>query len=355
MCREKAGSTLKSVESITRRARYLGRTVMADPPGRAGRFVGRLLQRVPVPARLVLDLGRCWNGQPHAAPASLERWQHQLLAVIDWLGPVPVTFLTRSHRLPALVPELIRFLHRLGCSVSLYGVDSGIDDELALRLVDLGLERACLVLGGVTPDLHAEVSGRSVGRTTAAVTALVRAREQRGASLDVVVDFPCTPGTAKDLPAVMGWARQAGADGFAVSPPFLAPAASARLPSSLSRRILELERSGDGFHRTPRGTARALEATWAAGDGGPGGLGPTRCPVAGLRMDLRACGRFGACPFHRSIGQLEPGTDPAAAWADGGGHFEATRSCERRCWHQELIPPGHMLPWSKNVSGDRSR
>jgi hypothetical protein len=338
---------VKSIERLARRARYAGRSLLADPPGARGRFVGRLVgARTPTPARVVLDLGRSWSGLPVEADQDPERWFQVLLAAVEWLGPVPVTFLNRSRCLSPLVPDLVRFAHRLECSVSLYGVDGGVDDDMALQLVDRGLQRACLVLGGVTPDLHAEVSGRSVGRTTAAVTALVRARERRRASLDVVVDFPCTPATAKDLPAVLGWARQAGADGFAVSPPFLAPAAPATLDDELELRVTELETSRDPFHRTARGTAGALRATWQVGDGGPGGLGPTVCPVAGLRLDLRGCGRFGACPFKRSIGQLSSGGGLTEAWAAGREHFEAVRSCPRRCWHQELVPPGHTPPWS---------
>jgi len=307
-----------------------------------GRLLGR---RVPIPGRVVIDPGRNWAGLPQGEPLPLEQWQEILLSAVEWLGPVPVTFLSRSETLSPLVPELIRFANRLECAVSLYGVDGGIDEDLAVRLVDMGLGRACLVLGGVTPDLHAEVSGRSVGRTTAAVRALVRARQLRGEQLDVVVDFPCTPATAKDLEAVLGWAKQAGADGFAVSPPFLAPAASAEFPDELARRIAELEAAG-GFHRTARGTVGALRASWEAGDGRPGGLGPTVCPVAGLRLDVRGCGRFGSCPFHRSIGRLGPGVDLAQAWADGREHFEAVRSCARFCRHQELVPPGIAPPWS---------
>jgi hypothetical protein len=339
--------TVKSFERLARRARYARRSLLADPPGARGRLVGRIVSaRTPVPARLVLDLGRSWSGRPIEGPQDPERWFEVLLGAVEWLGPVPVTFLCRSRVLPPLVLDLVRFAHRLDCAVSLYGVDGGIDEDMALQLVDRGLQRACLVLGGVTPDLHAEVSGRSVGRTTAAVTALVGARERRGVDLDVVVDFPCTPGTAKDLPAVLGWARQAGADGFAVSPPFLAPAAPAELDDELARRVSELETSRDPFHRTAPGTTSALRATWQVGDGGPGGLGPTACPVAGLRLDLRGCGRFGACPFKRSMGRVGPGEDLAEAWAAGREHFEAVRACPRRCWHQELVPPGHAPPWS---------
>ncbi len=283
---------------------------------------------------------------PQPNPLPMEHWHEILLSAVEWLGPVPITFLSRSLELSPLVPELVRFANRLECAASIYGVDGGIDDDLALRLVDCGLSRACLVLGGVTPDLHAEVSGRSVGRTTAAVSALVRARELRRVALDVVVDFPCTPGTAKDLAAVLGWAQQAGADGFAVSPPFLAPAAPVQLDDALARRVAALEISQDPFHRTARGTVQGLRSTWEAGDGGPGGHGPTRCPVAGLRLDVRGCGRFGSCPFHRSMGRLQPGAGVAEAWAGGREHFDAVHSCARRCRHQELVPPGLAPPWS---------
>jgi hypothetical protein len=338
---------LFEIDAIGRRARYARRVLAAGRMGRVSATLAKLGRRVtPVPARLVIDPSRGWSGQVQRDSLPLERWQELLLSAVEWLGPVPITILSRCPELSPLVPELVRFGTRLDCPVSLYGVDGGIDEELALLLVDVGLSRACLVLGGVTPDLHAEVSGRSVGRTTAAVSALVQARERRAAQLDVVVDFPCTPDTAKDLAAVLGWARQAGADGFAVTPPFLAPAASAELDEALAFRIRTLEHSGAAFDRTAVGTAEALRASWEAGDGGPGGLGPSRCPVAGLRLDIRGCGRFGSCPFHRSIGQVSPGDALAARWAEGSAHFEAVASCARRCRHPELVPSGVAPPWS---------
>jgi hypothetical protein len=345
-----SGRRLIEIDTIARRARYARRVMAASRSGRVSAALAKLGRRAhPVPARVVIDPSRGWSGQVERDTLPLERWQELLLSAVEWLGPVPVTLLSRSSELSPLAPELVRFCNRLECEVTLYGVDGGIDDELALRLVDVGLSRACLVLGGVTPDLHAEVSGRSVGRTTGAVSALVQARERRSARLDVVVAFPCTPDTAKDLAAVLGWARQAGADGFAVTPPFLAPAASAELDEPLARRVRALEDSSAPFDRTAPGTVDALRAAWEAGDGGPGGLGPSRCPVAGLRVDIRGCGRFGSCPFHRSIGRLGPGDDLAARWAEGQSHFDALSSCARRCRHPELVPSGVAPPWSPST------
>jgi hypothetical protein len=298
----------------------------------------------------VLDLGRRWNGEVAEPGLPAAFWQQVLLQARTWLGPVPVTFLSRSSVLPAALPELMRFATRLGNPAALFGVAGGIDEDLAERLMDCGLRRACLVLGGVSPDLHAEAVGPGLERSAAAVAALVQARERARSALDVVVVFSCTPSTAPELAGVEGWARQVGADGFAVAPPFQAPPAPAGLPEAIAARVSRAERSG-GFQRTPPGTVEALRATWAAGDGGPGGLGPFRCPVAALRLDIRACGRLGACPFQRSAASLARAAgsgdppDLAAAWAGGAAHFEAIRRCARRCWHPELVHPGLAPPW----------
>lgn len=335
-------STLSIASSLSPRLRFAGRTLLASHPALPVWIERRLVLR---PARVVLDLGRCWNGEAATGPLPIEVWQRALLEVVEWLGPVPVSFLSRSDHLPADLPELLRFVTRLGCPSALFGVDGGVDDDLALRLVDLGLRRACLVLGGVNPDLHAEVSGLPLEPTTAAIGALVRAREARRGGLDVVVAFPCTPNTASNLSGVEGWARQVGADGFAVAPPFHAPPAPAEVPAAVLARVRALERSRERFHRTPPGTAEALRSTWSAGDGGPGGRGPARCPVVGLRLDIRACGRFGACPFQRSLDRIDGGRPLAAAWAAGRAHFDAIRACGRRCWHPELVPDGLRPPW----------
>jgi len=328
--------------SIPPRLRYATRSLLASHPALPAALERRL---VPRPARIVLDLGRCWNGEAVGDRLPVAIWQRALLEAVDWLGPVPVTLLSRSAQLPPDLPEVLRFVSRLECPAALFGVDGGVDDEMALRLVDLGLRRACLVLGGVSPDLHAEVAGLPLEPTTAAIGAWVRARTSRRSGLDVVVVFPCTPSTASNLSGVEGWARQVGADGFAVSPSFHAPFAPAEVPAEVLARVRSLERSRDRFHRTPPGTQEALRSTWAAGDGGPGGRGPFRCPVAGLRIDIRACGRFGACPFHRSIDRIDGGRSLPEAWAAGQRHFEAIRTCGRRCWHPEILPDGLHPPW----------
>jgi len=301
----------------------------------------------------VLDLTRCWNGQALSPARPLEFWQELLLEAVTWLGPLPVTILSRSKAMHPDLAAVVRFAHRLECPVCLYGQGEGIDDELALRLSDVGLHRVCVVVGGVTSSIHEEVAGRSLDGTTAAVWALLKARDARRMPMDLVVDFPCTPVSVPDLAGVKGWARQVGVDGFAASPPFLAPISPHELPREAARMLRELESGGGSFRRTAPGTTAAVAATWRAGDRKPGSPreGGDACPIGGLRLDVRACGRFGACPFKRSIGCFEPGVDLRQAWTEGTAHFADIAACQRRCHHPELLQRGLAPPWERGGVG----
>lgn len=326
--------------------RYLGRRLQSSLRGHrpaweslpgAGLVRARLVEP-PRPARLVLDLVRGRDGIPLEEPPPLSAWESAILEVVTWLGPLPVALLVRGARLHPQTAAVVRFLRRLECPVALLGKGEGISEDLALDLVDAGLEMARIVVGGVSPATYQAIGGGDLPDAAGALIALQRARTRRSAPLELVVESPCLPESAPELPAVEGWARQVGADGFAVVPPFHAPAAPAELPEATRQYLHQAETSRDPFHCSPPGLLRSVERIWQVGDGDPGALRERGvCPVSTVRMDLHADGAVFACPFKAPAGRWR-GHAVREAWERSAVHFHAVERCGRCCLHPELLP-----------------
>lgn len=293
------------------------------------------------PARLVLRLddsdlpGTLGSGEPLGLPA----WRRLLISGVAWLGPLPVTVHAPQSARHPFLPEIVRFAHRLECHTELVTDGSGLDEERARELVDCGLAAARVLVGGLSEEVHRAVVGGALADATGALSALLAARKDRQASLDVEVGIPWRDPVQVEARAVIGWARQAGADGFRL----LAPWRAERLP--MDPELLDsLADEEAPFNRTPPATVEELHAMAATQDGQPGiarqGLGFRRrqfpCPVGGQRLEIGARGQLSCCPFKAPIGAA--GEDLRASWAAAGPHLEAIRTCERACAHVELAP-----------------
>ncbi len=293
------------------------------------------------PARLVLRLddadlpGVLGTGDE----LTLAAWRRLLTSGVGWLGPVPVTLIATHNARHPYLAELVRFVHRLECDTELVTDGTGLDLDKAEELVDCGLAAARVLVGGMSEDVHRAVVGGSLADATGAVAALLAARKDRGASLDVEIGIPWQEPVQTELRAVIGWARQAGADGFRL----VAPWRAERLP--MDPELLDgVADEAEPFNRTPGATLDELHAMAAAQDGQPGlarsGLGFRRrsfpCPVGGQRLEITSRGRLSCCPFKTPIGAVAD--DLERAWAAAGPHLEAIASCERACAHPELAP-----------------
>lgn len=324
---------MRFVEHALAGARAAGRRA-------AARRVGRSPDKVE-PARLVIRLddsdlpGSLGEGEP----LQLGGWRKLIAGAVEWLGPVDTAVLAVHAGDHPQLAEVIRFAHRLECSTLLVTDGSGIDGARAEELVDRGLQAVRVLVGGVSEEVQRDVVGNSVLEATAAVQALVEARRDRGASLDVEVGVPWQGGADRELRAVLGWARQAGADGLRV----IAPWHARDLPAD-PELLDSLASSERPFFRTSPAALAELHAMVASQDGEPGLLrksGPARrrrfrCPVGGQRVEVGARGRVSSCPFKEPIGQLDGRL--VDTWAQAGAHLEAIASCERACAHPELAP-----------------
>ena len=293
------------------------------------------------PARLVIRLDdRELPGVLGAGdPLSLSDWRRLITSAVDWLGPLPVTVLA-DHRAdhPGLA-EIVRFAHRLECHTTLVTDGSGVDRARAEELVDRGLAAARILVGGVSDAVHRAVVGNPVVEACGAVEALLAAKQDRGAPLDVEVAIPWRGPADAEVRAVFGWARQVGADGVRLVAPWRARdlPADPELLDALAAELLP-------FHRTAAATLAELHAMVAGQDGEPGMRRDAagfrrrrfRCPVGGLRVEVTETGHVFSCPFKPESGVV--GEDLRDTWASAGAHLGAIAGCDRACAHVELAP-----------------
>jgi hypothetical protein len=183
--------------------------------------------------------------------------------------------------------------------------------------VDAGVRRVLLLDRGGDAAVDAAVD---------AVRHLVRARRDRQAALDVVVEVAPGAGELAERGAVL---REAGADGVRAWVPW-----GGRPDADWVRRgrgwIASVNRSA------PEGLD-VMEAMDGAGPGAPRRGG--HCPVGGLRLELRPDGTACHCPnLPGAVGTAPLRADGLDALLTGlAAQREGIRACARWCGHAELL------------------
>lgn len=290
------------------------------------------------PARLVLrlddvDLPGAIGTSDEMGP---EDWNRLIAQVVEWVGPVPVTVIAIHSADDPQVDALVRFAHRMGCHTTLTTDGSGIDAARAELLLDVGLAAVQVLVGGVSDDIQQRTVGNSAQEATHAVAALLNAKRDRGAQLDVEVGIPWVDGVTSELKAVVGWAKQAGADGCRI----VAPYRASGLPAD-PELLDDVVDAAGAFCRNTAYSIEELHSMVAHQDGEPGlkrgrANRRTKCPVGGQRLVIGARRAVYNCPFHAPVGVL--GEEVADVWAGAGPHLEAISQCGRMCVHPELAP-----------------
>ena len=317
---------------------------LADARGTMRRAISRLGFTEPArlqPSRLVLrmddaDLPDSLGEGELLSNAVLHR---MLVEVVDWLGPIPVSFLASESGGSKRVETLVRFAHRLECPTELVTAGRGIDSERAEALVDCGLQRVQVRIGGVSERIQQSVVGASAIEATDAMMALIAARESRRVDLDIEVVIPWRGRVTEEARAVIGWARQIGVDGYRIEAPWRAE----DMPAD-AELLDELGSVADGFNRTHAAALSEIHAMVANQDGQPGApqkQGPVRrrrlsCPVGGQRLEISPHGRLSCCPFKTPIPRSESGVEDC--WSGAGAHLREIKGCDRVCAHSELAP-----------------
>jgi hypothetical protein len=313
---------VKALEQLVIRARTRWRV------GRA--FTGGAAR----PARLVLRLdeldapARSDGAATPAATLTVDGWYDVVVRVVEWAGALPVHLVARADN--PLLPDMVRFAHRLECPTHLRTSASGLVRARAEELVDCGLERVVVRVAGVSDAVQGAVLGETVADTRAALSALLAARASREAALDIAIEVPFDARTAPELQALFEEARSVGIDGVRVAAPWSGGPFGAGALDALGL----LAGQAGPFSRTSAETVAALRSM--RGDGPGVARKQGACPVGALRLEVLPNGTLLACPFK---GDQRPlGDSMAPAWDALAAHRDAIKRCDRACVHPELSP-----------------
>lgn len=269
-------------------------------------------------------------GKIGAETLDLEGWYDAVVGIVEWAGALPIRVVARGGH--PLLPELIRFGHRLECPVSLRTSAAGIDVARAQALVDAGLAEIRVRVAGVSNGVQRAVLRETAADTHRAIAALLDARRSRGSPLRILVEVPVDPRGAAELPEIFGAARASGIDGVALAAPWRGVA----LDAATIAAVEWARTQPPPFHATAPAVLQALLGMKDV-DGEPGV--PRRsgaCPVGAVRLEVRADGAVYACPFIEGRSTTKPPV--AAAWEALSGHRAAIRGCGRACAHPDLLP-----------------
>ncbi len=290
------------------------------------------------PARLVVqvDDGDLSGSTGTGERLTMNEWQNAITQVIEMFGPMPVTVWATHESEHPDVPILVRFAHRLGCTTCLVTDGGGIDEAKAHELIDCGIGSVRLLVGGVSELVQRRTVGNAAIEATSGLAVLLQARRDRRAHIDIEVAIPWVEGVTLEINAVIGWARQAGADGFRIVAPYKAKGLPAD-PELLDGLVDD----HGSFCRNSTTSIEELHTMVAHQDKGPG-MDRThsrrrgRCPVGGQRLVIGAHRAVYSCPFHPPIGEL--GDEVSSVWALAEPHLTAIAGCQRACVHTELAP-----------------
>ncbi len=303
---------MKRLEQWLVRTRAVARSARTALPGRA---------RQHRPVRLVLRLNDIGLApglvRSTGQPLGLGAWQEAIVRFTQWLGPVRVAVSGGEPAESPLLEPLVKFANRLECPTHV--VTSGlITRDDAEALVDAGLGAATVLVGGVDGATHEQAIGRPLDDAASTLDNLRRVRQGRSRRMDLLVGVPLSAQNLSSLPAIGGWARQAGADGVLATLPLGvdAPPGAAAAVSGLGRD-----------NRTPD---HLLE--WLAGR-------QTR-PHGGLRAELLSDGTLLVSACTGPLGNLR-GADPKDLWEASDEQIRAARQ-HPRPWDEVELVPEHL-------------
>lgn len=204
-----------SVEDLVRKIRGKGNRLLAEASLRSGLNLNR-------PASVVAKMtmrcnSRCrhcdiWRIDYAEREMSTAQWLTALERLRDWLGEFPMVF-TGGEAL--LRPDLIEILkHAVGLGIQVELLTNGldVDADLAVKIVATGIAQVTLSYDGATPATHDSFRGDPGfhARTSRAIAALARHREQSPRPLAILLKTVINSGNLPELAEIGAFARAGG-------------------------------------------------------------------------------------------------------------------------------------------------
>jgi hypothetical protein len=197
---------MKQLDQFLIRARAAARKVQASTPLGSALPVGIVVRLNDV------GIPDSWVGS-EGEPLDLHGWQRSLVLLLEWLGPVRLSFTGGTPSQSELLSRLVRFGNRLECPTHLTtagGIEPGVIEEL----VDWGLSAVTIQVASLDEELHRSIVGTGLSQAAGTLECFSRVSQDRGRALELMVGIPVCSENIQSIGSIAGWARQCGAAGI---------------------------------------------------------------------------------------------------------------------------------------------
>lgn len=203
---------MKQLDQLLIRARAAARKVQARTP------LGSALPAGVVVRLNDVGIPENWT-RSEGEPLDLHGWQRSLVLLLEWLGPVRLTFTGGEPAQSEFLSRLVRFGNRLECPTHLTTA-GGLDPVVIEELVDWGLSAVTVQVASLDDELQRSLMGTGLGQASDTLDRFARILQDRGRAVDLMVAIPVCSENLQSVASIAGWARQCGAAGvFATIPP----------------------------------------------------------------------------------------------------------------------------------------
>ncbi len=148
----------------------------------------------------------------------LHGWQRSLVLLLEWLGPIRLTFTGGEPSQSEFLSRLVRFGNRLECPTHLTTA-GGMDQAVIEELVDWGLSAATVQVASLDDALQRTLLGTGLNEASDTLEMFSRILQDRSRQLELMVGIPACTENLSSISSVAGWARQGGATGVFVTIP----------------------------------------------------------------------------------------------------------------------------------------
>lgn len=292
------------------------------------RMVGRLPFNLTYPQQLTFRFGErdLPNSLGDGSEISLAQVQFLIADFVQKTGENPVHVWAMENGASEKVAQILRFAHRLDCFTLVMVNGEGFDKESVLQLLRSGVDEIWFLFGGVSQQVHQEVTGLDVDQTTQTLQWFLNARAESRDEFrsKICIGVPWIYEAPKEMSAIRNWGQELGVDKIQVLLPYYgAELASETIPNHPKLSSL-LAKALHGFEREEKSPKL------------PGWRKqvPGFCPIGNTRLEIGAKGQVCSCPFKAPVTWERE--DMSALWQKLSAHRGEILRCKQMCWHPEL-------------------
>ena len=207
---------MKQLDQLLVRARAAARKAQARAP------LGNALPTAVVVRLNDIGVPEGWTTS-EGELLDLHAWQRSLVLLLEWLGPIRLTFTGGEPGQSDFLSRLMRFGNRLECPTHVTTA-GGMEPTVVEELVDWGLSAVTVQVASLDDELQRTLLGTGIKEASDTLETFSRILQNRNRQLDLMVGIPVCSENLSSVASVAGWAHQGGAEGVFVTIPSGKPA-----------------------------------------------------------------------------------------------------------------------------------